>query len=331
MCGGLWISVKNPVSDDLMKRYLLGDVSDEQQVRLEAEYFVDDSVFEQLSALEDELIDDYVRGELAEPQRRQFELHFLNSVERQRKLAFAESFAQYLSSVPAAGAAEKRETSQQRIADWLGLRGAGARWAFAAVFVVVVFGGAGLAWENWQLRTQLMEIQAQQTVLRQQEEQLSKQLAQLKALAIEGTPQSTPVAEGTQSQPHPFPIVAVILAPGLVRSSAEQKTLIIPPGAHLVRLRLDLENQPYESYLATLETAEGRRVWSKEGLKATPEGGVRMVVLDLPSSLLGNNDYILKLRGLRSGAAPTNQYHPGEVQNLIVEDVAAYSFRVVKH
>ena len=42
-------------------------------------YFVDDDVFEQLSALEDELIDDYVRGNLAEPQRKQFELHFLNS------------------------------------------------------------------------------------------------------------------------------------------------------------------------------------------------------------------------------------------------------------
>ena len=68
--------VKNPVSDDLMKRYLLGDVSDEEQIRLEECYFVDDDVFEQLSALEDELIDDYVRGELAEPQRNQFELSF---------------------------------------------------------------------------------------------------------------------------------------------------------------------------------------------------------------------------------------------------------------
>ena len=88
---------KDPVSDGVMMRYLLGDVSDEERVQLEERYFVDDGVFEQLSALEDELIDDYIRGELAESQRKQFELHFLTSVERRQKLAFAESFAQYLS------------------------------------------------------------------------------------------------------------------------------------------------------------------------------------------------------------------------------------------
>jgi hypothetical protein len=54
---------------------LLEDVSDEEQMSLEQHYFVDDSAFEQLSALEDELIDSYVRGELAGPERKQFESH----------------------------------------------------------------------------------------------------------------------------------------------------------------------------------------------------------------------------------------------------------------
>ena len=34
---------KDTVTDDLMMRYLLGDISDEEQVRLEEHYFVDDS------------------------------------------------------------------------------------------------------------------------------------------------------------------------------------------------------------------------------------------------------------------------------------------------
>jgi hypothetical protein len=197
--------------------------------------------------------------------------------------------------------------------DWLGLRGAPARWAFAATLAAVVLGGVWLLQENWRLQTQLREMQAQQTELRQRNEQLSEQLAQLKVPPIK----SAPGAEITQSQPHSLPIIALTLTPGLLRSNAEQKTLTIPRGPHLVRLQLDLDKQTYESYLASLETAEGIRVWSKEGLKTMPERGGSTVVLELPSSLLNNKDYILKLRGARSGG--------------VVEDIAAYGFRVVKH
>src|ERR1022692_883686 len=310
-----------------MMRYLLGDVSDEERVQLEERYFVDDGVFEQLSALEDELIDDYIRGELAESQRKQFELHFLTSVERRQKLAFAESFAQYLSKMPAVASPAKQASWRQRTTNWLGLRGTSARWAFAATFAAILLGGVWLIQENWRLRAQLREMQAQQTELRQRDEQLSRQLAQLQVPLIEGAP----VADGARSQPRSLPIVALTLVPGVLRSSAEQKMLIIPPGPHLVRLQLDVGSpQPYESYIAILETAEGVRVWSREGLKTMPETGGRTVALELPSSLLGNNDYVLKLRGVRSGAVQTDQY-PNQTRHLVVEEIAAYSFRVVKH
>jgi anti-sigma factor RsiW len=316
---------KDTVTDDLMMRYLLGDISDEVRVRLEEHYFVDDRVFEQLSAFEDELVDDYVRGELTEAQRKQFELHFLNSPERQRKLAFARSFTRFLSNVPTAAAPPKRDAWRQKITDWFGLRSGTARWAFAVAFAAVVFGGAWLLRENWWLRTQLGEMHAQQAELRHQEEQLSRQLAQLKAPAIEGP--SEP--ELSQSRPPSLAIFALTLTPGVLRSGAEQKTLDLPPGPSLVRLRLDIEGQSYETYRVTLETAEGRKVWSKEGLKAILEGKVRIVVLELPSKLLGNKDYIVELSGVRSGVVQGNQ-HPGEAQHPATEEIAAYSFRVVK-
>lgn len=304
--------VRDAVTDDLMMRYLLADLSDDDQVWLEEHYFIDDGVFEQLLALEDELIDYYVSGELAGPQREQFELHFMISAERRQKLVFAEAFTQYLSTTRGGASTEKRKTWLQSITDWLGLRRATARWAFAAVCTAILFNEAWLVRENSRLHTHLREMQAQQTELRQREEQLGKQLSTLDLPAIEGTPGP----EVAQSQPHSLPIVAFTLAPGLLRSDAEQKTLIIPPGPHLVRLRLDLESQSYESYLALLETAEGSRVWSKEGVTIMPNIGRRKVVLEVPSSLLSNNDYIIKLRGVRSGSK--------------AEEIAAYSFRVVK-
>ncbi len=304
---------KNLVSEDLMLRYLLGVASDEERVRLERCYFADDRVFEQLTAFEDELIDDYVCGDLSEPQRKQFELHFLNSAERRQKLAFAGSLAQYLSNPPRVAPPPKPEAWHERMTNWLGLRAAPVRWAFAATLAAVVLGGAWSVQENWRLRTQLREMQAQQTELRQRNEQLSGQWAQLKVPPIK----SAPGAEIAQSQPHSLPIIALTLTPALLRSNAEQKTLMIPHGPHLVRLQLDLDKQTYDSYLASLETAEGIRVWSKAGLDTMPELGGSTMVLEIPSRLLNNEDYILKLRGARSGG--------------VVDEIAAYGFRVVKH
>jgi hypothetical protein len=65
-------------------------------------------------------------------------------------------------------------------------------------------------------------------------------------------------------------------------------------------------------------------------LKTMPETGGRTLALELPSSLLGNNDYILKLRGVRSGTVQTD-HNPSKTRHFVVEEIAAYSFRVVKH
>lgn len=307
---------KDRPNDDVMMRYLLGELSDEEQTRLEESYFADDEAFEQLAALEDELIDAYVRGELSGPQRKQFDLRFVNSPERRQKLAFAESFARYLSEVPRPTSAAEREPWGNRIAGWLGLHGSTTRWAFAAAGAIVLLVGAGLVRENWRLRTQLRQMQAEQTELRQREEKLSKQLAQGNVPPTQSAQAKVPEGEAGP-QPHSLPIVALTLTPGLLRSSAGSKTLIIPHGPHLVQLKLALENkESYESYLAILETVEGTRIWSKAELKTASDDGTRMVALELPSGLLGNKDYILRLRGIRS--------------NVEIEDVAGYSFRVVK-
>lgn len=299
------------VSDELMIRYLLGDVSDEERIRLEEHYFVDDDAFEQLSALEDELIDDYVGGELTEIQQTQFELYFLSSAERRRKLAFAESLARYLAAATGVTPAAK----EAKIAAGWDVLGTGARWSFAAACAAVLIVGTWLVRDNWRLRAQLRQIQAEQTQLKERDEELARQLAQLNAPAIGSAPAAVSGEQaGTRSQP--LPIVALALTPGLLRGSAEQPTLVIPHGPHLVRLQVNLDSNPsYESYIATLETVEGTRIWSKEGLRPVTEGGLALV-LELPSSLLRSEDYILKLRGKLTNAAAT--------------EVAGYSFRVIK-
>jgi hypothetical protein len=76
-------------SDAQLIRYLLGDLTDQEQVEIEERAFRDQHYLLEIEAVECDLIDDYVRGALSECQRRQFEDRFFASAERRRKLKFA--------------------------------------------------------------------------------------------------------------------------------------------------------------------------------------------------------------------------------------------------
>ena len=80
-------------SDKALIQYLLGELSPEERDAIEDRYFVDDALHEQLVALEEELIDSYVAGDLSAEQRAHFEEWFLRSAERGEKLKFARALS----------------------------------------------------------------------------------------------------------------------------------------------------------------------------------------------------------------------------------------------
>ena len=58
-------------------KYLLGHLSEEEQVQVEDRAFADADYLSVLEATEADLIDAYVRGALSQPDRRSFEYRFL--------------------------------------------------------------------------------------------------------------------------------------------------------------------------------------------------------------------------------------------------------------
>jgi len=83
----------DPFSEDSLVRYLLGDLTEEEQVEIEERAFQDQRCRRSIEAAESDLIDAYVRGELSERERRQFEGRFFASAERRRKVEFAKALA----------------------------------------------------------------------------------------------------------------------------------------------------------------------------------------------------------------------------------------------
>src|SRR6266550_3787685 len=68
--------------DKLITRYLLGELTEDEQTTLEERAFSDRDYFQQVRAVEKDLIDEYARGELSGPARQAFEQRFVASDSR---------------------------------------------------------------------------------------------------------------------------------------------------------------------------------------------------------------------------------------------------------
>ena len=72
-----------------VRRYLLGQLEEADQERIELRLLTDPSFGEEFDTIVDELTDQYVRNELPADERKRAEKHFLNTPQRRQKVEFA--------------------------------------------------------------------------------------------------------------------------------------------------------------------------------------------------------------------------------------------------
>lgn len=80
----------------LIRRYLLGEVTDREREQVERQLMTDRQYLDHILRVEERLMDEYVRGGLDPDEREPFETYFLNAPERRDKLEFAESLNSYI-------------------------------------------------------------------------------------------------------------------------------------------------------------------------------------------------------------------------------------------
>src|SRR5438270_7969513 len=95
-----------------IREYLLGGLPEEVLRPVEERLLPEDGFIEELRLAEEELIDDYVGGQLSPDERQMFEQHFLSAPERQRQLRFARALSLYVSN-----SSEKSETESAKAED----------------------------------------------------------------------------------------------------------------------------------------------------------------------------------------------------------------------
>jgi hypothetical protein len=302
------------INEELIARYLLGELSEEEQVRLEDLAFSDREFLQEILAVESDLIDEYARGELSDSRRRQFESRFLTSAERRQKVEFARAFAKVVPE----GATERavRPVVVDLSTSWwdslkslLSNFNPPVKFAMAAAVLMLGIGLWWLAAETIRLRAQIAELQAEQQARRSAQEVLERQVAAERS-RNEDLARQVPGDQSPEKSTS-LPIIATLFLPaGIARSAADRPKLLIAPSVETARIQVGLEpGDEYESFRAELRTLAGGEVLSQQNLKARTGRGVRSITLNIPASSLRTGEYELTLKGVSGNEGEVLGYY----------------------
>jgi hypothetical protein len=283
------------------RQYLLGELPDEERDALEESYFTSDESLAELQDAEDELIDAYEAGALTPEDRVRFETRYLASTPGARRLWLERSL--------------KRLARDRPSAAWQPMRPARAAWlAWVAALAIAALAASLLA-SHWRLQHELQQAQARNEALRQQAQgqgaRIDAQESRLDALRgeLERMRDRAEQVETLALDPERAArLVSILLRPGLKRDLQPVPELVVAPDAVLVRIVLATDEVTAGRYRASLQTVEGREVWSSSHLRARASATGRMVDLTVPAQAFEPGHHVVVLSADRQPDSPLAEY-----------------------
>ncbi|MGH6628111.1 MAG: hypothetical protein ACREB3_00080, partial [Burkholderiales bacterium] len=246
--------------------YLLGELSEAEEAQLEQQYLQDEALHQQLLLAEDELVESYLRGELAREQCHRFESHFLASPARRKRLESTRVMMRAIDAEAAVPSSSPKAAvlHAKGIFPWL----LAVRVPVGGLAAAVLLLGAGLAFLALRLQTAQQQLEEDRAVWSRQEEDLKRQLAQRSSVPPAGT------AKQSSETPQPLPaptnpasrglLASVVLTPGLSRDGGELPRISLSPESPLLCLHLVLpDTATARHYRATIKTVDGDLLWSQ--------------------------------------------------------------------
>jgi hypothetical protein len=274
--------------EELVRRYLLGDLPGDEMEALEQRLLRDDDLFELAEALEADVLEDYARGELAPAQQARVTRYLSGSPEGRLRLAVVRGLA----ALPATRTApeEGRLLSFPKLA--ADLNRPRVRAAAIAAMLALAAGGGWLA-TRIQTPPARLANRLPATPLESPSARPEPNPSPPPDRSAASTPPPAPVAA-----PAPSPVVFVAtLALSSLRGEDQVPSFDIPSRADTVELRLILPkgDEGYPSYRVVLSDAAGREVTKGEGLHASRSG---RMALRVDAGRLPAGRYSLTVQGV---------------------------------
>ena len=310
-----------------LRRYLLGQLTLEEQVLIEQRLFLDSEYAQLAQSVEDDLIDDYVRDDLTEAEREEFGTRFLKGAYGD-DISIAQALDRYLASEvqPAAGqvpfitivgSTKLREaraiTNGSDDARSVALapmlwRRRPVLWLTLAAGVLIIL--SVIAWIVFQSTRrptgERLQAGGPETAPTQSASpQPSQQIA-----GPSGTPQPNkpPSNERDKQQPErqaTLSFATVIIYPGSgLRSSGQTNEVQIPAGTTNLLIKLPVTTvTDYDKYRFELLSGGRTLVVRKLNVSVDADLG-RMVSLELPTNLFTRKNYEIQLHPITTDGRP---------------------------
>jgi hypothetical protein len=296
-------------------RYLVGRASEDETEQLDELSTVDEEFSLRLRAVEHDLVDAYVDGQLTGETLEGFRAHYLRSPAGLAAVEFAEALRGYRR----AAVAEPPATSAARTR-----RSLFPQWWLATAAVLALATSAYLLVDNLRIRDRITDVREANAALEQRVRQLQDEVNRQQsatrateealARARDALAQGPPRAAG-----EPRAGVGRVLAFTLIaatRGGNAIASITIPTGVDAVTLRLPLVAVDFPQYEVVLRDATADRVIWRSGRLRAPSGSERPALsVTVRATLLEPRGYAMELTGISA---------PGRAEPL-----DSYPFRVV--
>ena len=289
--------------ENLIRRYLLGELAEADQTALEQELLADRNKFDQVWDVENKLTDGYVRGEMSRADRQRFEAHYLVSPLHRERVAIAELFLKDIDQT--VGETDQVVPWWREFLNSLRRSQPVAGGAFALFLLIAMGGGWGLI-ERTRMTRQLAKIQndaeTEHASLKQREQELASRNQELEREIVDERQRREGLNARLeqlrrQQRSTPLAVLSFLLTPAITRKDTALPPPTIPRSAGKVRLLIELDDNDYANYQIRLQTVEGQEILRRHTSKVRFSKDRVFVALEVPPGKLTKGDYILILSG----------------------------------
>ena len=264
--------VQGTINRQIIIDYLLGTIPEEDLFTLAERFSTDEELFDQLKAVEADLVDQYVCGRLGPEDARRLEGYLYHLPDGRHKIGVARALMKMAAEKQPAAAVELQPNAWWRLI-FLPARRPRLRSVYSLVVVLIalVIAVVWLANHNRQLRRQNERLFAQAEQHKIERDRLEQKIASEQKQSDEQQPQPVKSQQdsgsrGVEAPPNQAHVQWIARASKLVklrltpsqRISSKPDTLVLDPNVRLVSLIAPIEGrEKYTGYRARLRAAEG--------------------------------------------------------------------------